>query len=278
MEKLIDYLMEIGFSKNESKAYLSLLKQSPLTGYEISKQSGVPRSMIYQAINKLVAHGAINEVRSDPLTYTPVPPKEFIGRLRQQKEETFDYLQDNLEQIQHPPEVHVIRHIQERSAVIERMNDLISKAKHEVWLSIWDSELHEIEPYAKKATESDVELYSLLFNCQPTHHFGRAFYHHPSTANIEEQRMNQRLTIVICDNKEVMIAGFSKDTVPSAVHTQDPMLVLLAKEYIRHDIMMKVMSKHTSEEKRNQIWRNDSDLFYIVTNELLNKKDNEGES
>jgi len=278
MEKLIDSLMEIGFSKNESKAYLSLLKQSPLTGYEISKQSGVPRSMIYQSINKLVSHGAINEVRSDPLTYTPVPPNEFIGRLRQEKEETFDYLQENLEQIQHPPEVHVIRHIQERSAVIERMNDLISKANQEVWLSVWDSELHEIEPYATKATESNVRLYSLLFNCQPTDHFGRAFYHHPSTADIEEQRMSQRLTIIVCDNKEVMIAGFSKDTVPSAVHTQDPMLVLLAKEYIRHDIMMKVMSEHSSEEKMNQIWKGDSDLFYIVTNELLNKENNKGEA
>ncbi|MCR8928865.1 TrmB family transcriptional regulator [Priestia megaterium] len=278
MDKLIDYLMEIGFSKNESKAYLSLLKQSPLTGYEISKQSGVPRSMIYQSINKLVSHGAINEVRSDPLTYTPVPPNEFIGRLRQEKEETFDYLQENLEQIQHPPEVHVIRHIQERSAVIERMNDLISKANQEVWLSVWDSELHEIEPYTKKVTESNVRLYSLLFNCQPTDHFGRAFYHHPSTADIEEQRMNQRLTIVVCDDKEVMIAGFSEDMVPTAVHTQDPMLVLLAKEYIRHDIMMKVMSEHSSEEKMNKIWKGDSDLFYIVTNELLNKKNNKGEA
>ncbi|MGG3572789.1 helix-turn-helix domain-containing protein [Bacillus gobiensis] len=74
--------MKIGFSKNESKAYVSLLKQSHLTGYELSKQSGVPRSMIYQSINKLVSQGAINEVRSNPLTYTPVPPKEFIGRLR----------------------------------------------------------------------------------------------------------------------------------------------------------------------------------------------------
>ncbi|MED4059701.1 TrmB family transcriptional regulator [Priestia megaterium] len=278
MEKLIDSLMEIGFSKNESKAYLALLKQSPLTGYEISKQSGVPRSMIYQSINKLVSHGAINEVRSDPLTYTPVPPNEFIGRLRHEKTETFDYLQENLEQIQHPPEVHVISHIQERSAVIDRMNDLISKANQEVWLSVWDSELDEIEPYAKKATEANVQLYSLLFNCQPTNHFGRAFYHHPSTANIEEQRMNQRLTIVVCDDKEVMIAGFSKDMVPTAVHTQDPMLVLLAKEYIRHDIMMKVMSEHSSEEKMNKIWKGDSDLFYIVTNELLNKNNNKGEA
>ncbi|MED4240862.1 TrmB family transcriptional regulator [Priestia megaterium] len=278
MEKLIDSLMEIGFSKNESKAYLSLLKQSPLTGYEISKQSGVPRSMIYQTINKLVAHGAINEVRSDPITYTPVPPNEFIGRLRQEKEETFDYLQENLKQIQHPPEVHVIRHIQERSTVIERMNDLISKANHEVWLSVWNSEVDDIAPYTKRAIDSNIQLYSLLFNCEPRNHFGRAFYHHPSTADIEEQRMNQRLTIVVSDNKEVLIAGFSRDTVPSALLTEDPMLVLLAKEYIRHDIMMKVMSEHSSEEKMNQIWKEDSDLFYIVTNELLNKKINKGEA
>jgi hypothetical protein len=38
------------------------------------------------------------------------------------------------------------------------------------------------------------------------------------------------------------------------------------------------MSEHSSEEKMNQIWKEDSDLFYIVTNELLNKKSNKGEA
>ncbi|MGG2090743.1 helix-turn-helix domain-containing protein [Priestia aryabhattai] len=269
MEKLVDYLMDIGFSKNESKAYLSLLRQSPVTGYELSKQSGVPRSMIYQTISKLISQGAVNEVRSDPLTYTPIPPKEFIGRLKAEKVQTFDYLEENLQTIQHPPEVHLIRHIEERLQVIDRMNDLISKARDEVWLSIWDSELDEIEPYTKKALESDVNLYSLLFNCRPTNYFGRVFYHNPSTSTIEEQRMRQRLSIVVCDDKEVIIAVFSKGLVPNAIHTQDPMLILLAKEYIRHDIMMKVVSENYTEEKMNKLWKEDSDLYYIVTNEIL---------
>jgi len=266
MEKLIDDLMSIGFSQNESKAYLSLLRQSPVTGYELSKQSGIPRSMIYQTITKLIAHGAIHEVRSDPLTYTPVSPKELIGRLREIKNQAFNDLEESLQTIQQPPEVHVIHHIRERDKVLDKMSALISNARNEVWLSIWDSELDDLKPYAKKALDSGVKLYSLLFNCEPTSHFGKAFYHNPSTAAVEEQRTSQRLTIVVADHDEVIIAGFSKEIVPFAIHTQDPMLVLLAKEYIRHDMMMKVLTEKIGFENLKEMYENEPDLFYIITN------------
>lgn len=272
MDRLIDYLMKIGFSKYESQAYLALLRQSPSTGYELSKQSGVPRSMIYQTINKLISHGAINELRSDPVTYTPVPPKEFLGRLRDEKDRTFSYLEENLQTLEHPPDAHVIRHIKERGPVIDKINALLSKARHEVWLSLWESEVDEIQPFAKKAVDSGVQLYSLLFNCESASHFGTTFYHHPATAAIEEQRMGQRLTVVVCDNEEVMIAGFSKEMMPVALHTEDPMLVLLAKEYIRHDIMMKVMAEEWGMEHIERIWKGNPDLLYIVTNQMLNRE------
>ncbi|MFY0545000.1 TrmB family transcriptional regulator [Brevibacillus sp. H7] len=272
MDKLIDCLMKIGFSTYESKAYLSLLRRSPVTGYELSKQSGVPRSMIYQTINKLIAQGAIHELRTDPLTYTPVPPKEFLGRLRDENDQTFNYLEENLQTLESPPEAHVIRHIKERLPVLEKMKTLISKARHEVWLSLWDSELEDLKPYTKKALDSGVRIYSLLFHCEPTNHFGKTYYHPPSTADVEEQRLGKRLSVVVCDNEEVLIAGFSKETIPFALHTEDPLLVLLAKEYIRHDIMMKVMTEKLGVEKMEEIWKGDPDLFYLVTNKMFNEK------
>lgn len=269
MDKLIVDLMKIGFSQNESKAYLSLLRQSPVTGYELSKQSGVPRSMIYQTIEKLIAHGAINEVRSEPVTYTPIPPKEFIGRLRESKNQIFNNLEDSLESIQQPPDIHVIRHIREREQVLEGMISLLSKARREVWLSIWDTELDMIAPYSKKAMDAGVKLYSLLFHCEATNDFGKAFYHNSATAVIEEQRMRQRLTIVVADDDEVLIAGFSKEIVPFALHTQDPILVLLAKEYIRHDMMMKVLTEKIGVGALTGLYEKEPDLFYIITNKLL---------
>ncbi|HBG2813916.1 TPA: helix-turn-helix domain-containing protein, partial [Clostridioides difficile] len=54
MDNIINELQNIGFTKYESQIYISLLKESPLTGYEISKLSGVPQSKVYENITKLL--------------------------------------------------------------------------------------------------------------------------------------------------------------------------------------------------------------------------------
>ena len=52
-EDPITRLNRIGFSEYEAKAYVALLRKSPVSGYELSKMSGVPRSMIYEVVGKL---------------------------------------------------------------------------------------------------------------------------------------------------------------------------------------------------------------------------------
>ncbi|WP_306737799.1 helix-turn-helix domain-containing protein, partial [Acinetobacter baumannii] len=70
------------------------MRHSPMTGYELSKQSGVPRSMVYQTITKLLSQRAIQEIRTEPLTYIPVPPKELLGRLKKEADQTFAFLEE----------------------------------------------------------------------------------------------------------------------------------------------------------------------------------------
>ena len=45
-DQLLPQLVKLGFSEYEAKAYIALLGKSPVSGYELAKQSGVPRSMI----------------------------------------------------------------------------------------------------------------------------------------------------------------------------------------------------------------------------------------
>lgn len=78
--------------------------------------------------------------------------------------------------------------------------------------------------------------------------------------------MDQRLTIVIQDNQEVLIAGFIEGQIPQAIQTTEPMLVLLAKEYIRHDMLMKVVSDKVGNDMLNSLWQSDDLLTYIVRN------------
>ncbi|WP_431026942.1 TrmB family transcriptional regulator [Lysinibacillus sp. LZ02] len=266
MEHLIEQFEEIGYSKNEAKVYIALLKEPAINGYEISKKSGVPRSMVYAVIAKLVAKEAIIELRTEPPTYTPVAVKELVMNRRRQTEDTLTSLEKELQGIEKPVEVNVIKHIEGRKKIINAMQKLMLAAKEEIWLSAWEEELDELRTPALEQGEKGIKLYSMLFTNQETDSFGETFYHRRDTAVIEESRMSKRLTIVIQDNQEVLIGGFVNGQIPQAIQTTEPMLVLLAKEYIRHDMMMKVVSDKVGGDMLNSLWQGDDLLTYIVRN------------
>ena len=51
---IAEKLVQLGFSGYEARAYISLLKNNPITGYELAKHSGIPPSKIYEVIGKLL--------------------------------------------------------------------------------------------------------------------------------------------------------------------------------------------------------------------------------
>ena len=52
-DTLTETLQQLGFSQYEAQCYLGLLRQHPLNGSQLSTVCGVPRSMVYQALNRL---------------------------------------------------------------------------------------------------------------------------------------------------------------------------------------------------------------------------------
>ena len=266
MEHLIERFEEIGFSKNEAKAYITLLKEPAINGYEISKKSGVPRSMVYSIIAKLLKKEAIVELRTEPPTYTPVPVNELVKNQMRQTEETLNLLEKELQVIEKPVEVNVVKHIEGKTKIIQTMQNLMKASKEEIWLSAWEEELEELRSTAEEVMNKGIHFYSLLFTNNVTSSFGEAFYHRRDTAAIEKYRMDQRLTILIQDNQEVLITGFIEGQIPQAIQTAEPMLILLAKEYIRHDMMMKVVGDKLGNDRLHSLWQSDDLLTYIVRN------------
>lgn len=266
MEHLIEQFEEIGFSKNEAKAYIALLKEPAINGYEISKKSGVPRSMVYAVIAKLVAKEAIIELRTEPPTYTPVPVKELVMNRKRQTEQTLNFLEKELQVIEKPVAVNVIKHIEGKTKIINAMQKLMLVSTEEIWLSAWEEELEELRSASEEQGKKGITMHSLLFTDKETSSFGNAFYHRQYTASVEKNRMSQRLTIVIQDNQEVLVAGFVDGQIPQAIQTTEPMLVLLAKEYIRHDMMMKVVTDKLGTDTFNSLWQGSDLLTYIIQN------------
>ena len=87
---IIIQLSQFGFSKNESKAYLSLLAQNPATGYEISQRSGVPRSAIYDILKKMEHNGVVSKIGNKPVQYIPISADQLSQNLTSQFEHNID--------------------------------------------------------------------------------------------------------------------------------------------------------------------------------------------
>ena len=79
-QTFISDLMSLGFTEYEAKVYMALLGSHPNTGYKLSKQAGIPRSMVYEALGRLSARGAVLETGDDRATlYRPVPPEVLLS-------------------------------------------------------------------------------------------------------------------------------------------------------------------------------------------------------
>jgi len=58
---IIENMKKLGFSEYESRVYLSLLTHYPVNGYTLSKNSGIPRSRIYEVLESLKAKQVVFE-------------------------------------------------------------------------------------------------------------------------------------------------------------------------------------------------------------------------
>ena len=84
-------LMQFSLTRQEATIYLCLMQNKELSGYEVSKITGISRSNVYSALAGLVEKGAAYLIEGSTNKYTAVPAEEFcqnkIRRLNQLKQE-----------------------------------------------------------------------------------------------------------------------------------------------------------------------------------------------
>ena len=122
----IGRLVELGFSEYEAKVYVALLKENPATGYQVSKVSGVPRSMVYEVLGKLTARGAAMELRKEGKTqYAPIPPRDFLNQLHRQYEDLVVSLKDDLTALDAASDLEYVWNIEGYENVIAKAREMI---------------------------------------------------------------------------------------------------------------------------------------------------------
>lgn len=73
----LDNLVSFGLTRQEAQIYSTLLLHGQMTGYEVSKETGISRSNVYAALSALVEKGAAYLIEGESTKYTPVAIKKF---------------------------------------------------------------------------------------------------------------------------------------------------------------------------------------------------------
>lgn len=251
-EDVIQALEHLGLSNYEAKAYLAFLSESPLTGYKLSKISGVPRSRIYETIEKLMAKGLVLSQEGDTTLLRPVSLESFLDKKEKESQRNIDFLKANLPQIEKAEEDLGIWNITGRDRIFEIINHIISQADSHIYLVSFDSDLVFFESELLKAERRKVSIYGA--------YCGDKIFKLKNLDSHQGQPCSTCQDIALSIDSKQALVGCTVPTDKARVAlTENPGLIYVAEQYIKHEILISRVFKTfdiSSLEKFNTFYQN----------------------
>ena len=236
---LVRDVQELGLGEYEAKAYLALLDESPVSGYKVAQNSGVPRSKIYEVLNGLARRGVVLVNHGEPVRYAPLPPKELVSRRRQELEESVGVAERGLERyVSSATSRGAIWDITGREEIFERAREVAGRAERGVLAEIWQEDASELREALSDAAERGVEI-SVVAYGEPEYPFARV-YHHDLVDEVT-RGLGARWIVLSADMREVVTGIVSLGDESRAAWTTHPGLVVPTTELVKHDIYVQEM-------------------------------------
>ncbi len=255
----IDKLVEIGFSEYEAKAYVALLRESPVTGYQLSKLSGVPRSMIYEVLGKLTARGAAMTLRTGGATkYAPIPAVEFLDQLRREHEELTDSLKDDLAILTAAPNLEYVWNIEGHENIMGKAMEMIVQAKSGIYLALLPATFPTLKSSLEGAIARGVRV--VIYTASALELPGGQVVVAPLSGEALTQVGGLGLILVI-DGEEVLVAEWLTATQARASWTSSPLLVFIAEHHLRTDPYLPHILALLGDQALDVIREEDRELF-----------------
>ena len=228
-DTLIETLQQLGFTQYEAQCYLGLLRQHPLNGSQLSMVCGVPRSMVYQTLNRLEEKAAVVRLQGEegePQQYEPIAPKQVITHLSVRFQATCEHLEEELNALAKTPSAEVMLNIVGTDDILRRAAILVRQAQQHISLMGGSPELAALEPNLQAAVARGVAARIVSIGTAP------AVQGQIVTFLGENVSAPTRFLMVIADTALVLIATFPPDARATAVFTDNQILARLLSAFL----------------------------------------------
>ncbi len=236
-DRIVSRLKELDVSTHEALAYATLLTRPKMTAATLCKETGIPDSKIYYALDGLSKKGMLVVQKGNPNVYMPTPPKDAIANLKNQLTESLnekireadalaDILMPIYDSAEKSEELEIAYIVRGQKNVISRMKALIATARKEITIFIaYPDVFKELKEALQEAKEKrrvklNIAMTKDVFEMGEPSELGEVRLLHCSVDS---------LGMLISDMKTLLTVSDWTDG--AALLTQDQNLITVAKDY-----------------------------------------------
>lgn len=255
----IDKLVKLGFSEYEAKAYAALLRETPVTGYQLAKLSGVPRSMIYEVLGKLTARGAAMTLRKEGSTlYAPVAAEEFLDQLHREHEDLVSSLKEDLAALDSTSDLEYVWNIEGHENIMAKAAEMIDQSRERIYLSLLPATFPALLPALEGAIERGVRV--VVYSTSALDLSGGRVVVTPVSEEAQE-RVEGLWLILVIDEEQVLVGELLTENQARASWTGSSLFVFIAEHHLRTDPYLPQVLSCLGEQAFDLIREEDRELF-----------------
>lgn len=242
-QRAIASLEDLGFSNYEAKAYWGLIQENAISGYRLSKLTGIPRSRIYEILERLTVKGFAIQLQSDPVEYVPLAVEDLMTQLKGNFDDKLSILKTEVERLSTKGTQESIWNLRTREMIINRARAMIIKAQKSIYLVAWAETIEELRTELKDAANQGIRIVTI--SCGEISSLAGIHYKHAFEEDLV-QMDNSSINLVI-DGNEVLVG----ETLPAdscqAAWSNNSGLIFVTEEYIRHEVYIHKIIERLSE-------------------------------
>jgi len=248
--EIVEDMKKLGLTEYEAKAYLKLLEMYPVNGYVLSKNSGIPRSRIYEVLDSLKKKQIVFEVVEEGNSfYKPLEPKLLVSKMKNNYDDILKHVDKYTEKVHSKKDnENELIVIKGRKNIIDLVNTLISEAEERVVVSVWEKEILEIEKSLNIAKEKGVTIKGIYFG--ENNPYKEIVSHRRIERYISEK--NERFITIVIDKTHVVTGFISRGEESQITWTKDIGIAEITEDYISHDVMINVYANKLNSPERKE--------------------------